>query len=96
MSVLRSHIRTTSPEFLGQKAHHEALAAELAARIEAVSKGGPQKAVEVHRSRGKLLPRQRIERLLDPDTPFLELSPLAAYDLYGAEVPSAGIEPTRS
>jgi acetyl-CoA carboxylase carboxyltransferase component len=91
MSLLRSHLKTSSPAFQQQKAHHEVLAAELAARIEAVSRGGPPKAVEVHRSRGKLLPRQRVERLLDPDTPFLELSALAAHGLYDGEVPSAGI-----
>ena len=91
MALIRSHIKASSPDFARNKAHHEALAAELRARIEEVSRGGPARAVEVHRSRGKHLPRERIERLLDPDTPFLELSPLAAYGLHGGEVPSAGI-----
>ena len=53
--------------------------------------GGGQRAVELHRSRGKLLARERIEGLVDANTPFLELSPLAASDMYDGEVASAGI-----
>ena len=91
MSVLRSHLKTTGEEFQKNRAHHEGLASELRRRLEAVRRGGSEQAVALHRSRGKLLPRERIERLLDPDTPFLELSALAAGGLYGGEVPSAGI-----
>ena len=91
MSLLRSHLKTSSEEFLRNRAHHERLAAELRARLESVAKGGSDQAVALHRSRGKLLPRQRIERLLDPDTPFLELSALAAGGLYNDEVPSGGV-----
>jgi acetyl-CoA carboxylase carboxyltransferase component len=91
MSVLKSHLKTHSPEFQFNRKHHERLAAELKERLERVRRGGPAHAEELHRSRGKLLPRERIERLLDPDTPFLELSALAADRLYHDEVPSAGI-----
>jgi acetyl-CoA carboxylase carboxyltransferase component len=91
MSVLKSHLKTQSPEFQASRKHHERLAADLRERLEAVRRGGPAQAVELHRKRGKLLPRERIERLLDPDTPFLELSALAAGGEYGDEVPSAGI-----
>ena len=58
MGVLRSHIRASSPDFAHRRTHHEGLAAELRSRIEAVSRGGPTKAIEVHRERGKLLPRE--------------------------------------
>ncbi|HET9252169.1 MAG TPA: carboxyl transferase domain-containing protein, partial [Candidatus Eisenbacteria bacterium] len=91
MSVLKSHVKTAAPEFQANRKHHERLAADLRERIEVVRRGGPPQAVELHRSRGKLLPRERIEQLLDPDTPFLELSALAAGGEYGNEVPSAGI-----
>jgi acetyl-CoA carboxylase carboxyltransferase component len=91
MSVLKTRLKTQSPEFQANRKHHEALAQEFARRLEAVRRGGSEQAVALHRSRAKLLPRERIERLLDPDTPFLELSSLAAGGLYDDEVPSAGI-----
>jgi acetyl-CoA carboxylase carboxyltransferase component len=91
MDVLRSHIQTESPEFGRNKAHHEALAKDLRRRLDSVHAGVSPQAVELQRKRGKLLVRERIERLLDPDTPFLELSALAAGGLYGDEIPSAGI-----
>jgi acetyl-CoA carboxylase carboxyltransferase component len=91
MALLKSHIKTASPEFQENRKHHQGLAADLKRRLEAVRQGGSAQAVELHRSRGKLLPRERIERLLDPDTPFLELSALAAGGLYNGDVPSAGI-----
>jgi 3-methylcrotonyl-CoA carboxylase beta subunit len=91
MDVLRSHIKTGSPEFGRNRAHHEALAKDLRRRLDSVRGGASAQAVELQRKRGKLLVRERIERLLDPDTPFLELSALAAGGLYGDEIPSAGI-----
>src|SRR5678815_3715336 len=69
----------------------EALAAELRERTALVSRGGGEKAVERHRSRGKLTARDRIDRLIDPGTAFLELNALAAWDLYDGAAPSAGI-----
>src|SRR5437868_2294322 len=68
-----------------------ALVAELRERTAQVARGGGEKAVERHRSRGKLTARERIDRLVDPDTAFLELNALAAWDLYDGEAPSAGI-----
>ncbi|PRX97182.1 carboxyl transferase domain-containing protein [Allonocardiopsis opalescens] len=68
-----------------------ALAAELRERLAAAALGGPERARRRHVERGKLLPRQRVDALLDPGSPFLELSPLAAYGLYDGEAPAAGI-----
>src|SRR5262245_26095518 len=69
----------------------EGLVAELRERTALVARGGGERAVERHRSRGKLTARERIDRLADPDTAFLELSALAAWDIYDGEAPSAGI-----
>jgi 3-methylcrotonyl-CoA carboxylase beta subunit len=93
MSRISSRIDVKSPEFAGNTAHHKALAAELAAHIETVRQGGGPKAVERHHARGKLLPRERIGRILDPGSPFIELSALAGGDVYEKEgaVPSAGV-----
>ena len=73
--------------------YHQQLASELAERLAKVAEGGGAKAVERHHSRGKLLPRERIARVLDAGSPFLELSALAAWDMYTEEggVPSAGV-----
>jgi acetyl-CoA carboxylase carboxyltransferase component len=68
-----------------------ALVVELRERTAQVAAGGGEKAVERHRSRGKLLARERIDRLVDPDGAFLELSALAAWDLYDGQAPGAGI-----
>ena len=68
------------------------LVADLQAKLSHIEKGGGDKAREKHLSRGKLLPRDRVARLLDPGSPFLELSPLAGFNLYGKEeVPAGGI-----
>ncbi|MCW2619661.1 MAG: Methylcrotonoyl-CoA carboxylase, partial [Modestobacter sp.] len=72
-------------------AHHTALAAELAAELARVAEGGGERARQRHIARGKLLPRERVDALLDPGSPFLELSPLAAHGLYDDEAPAAGI-----
>ena len=69
----------------------EELVAELRERSAQVARGGGEKALEKHRSRGKLTARERIDRLLDPDTAFLELSALAAWDVYDGQAPGAGI-----
>jgi len=68
-----------------------ALVADLHKKLDAVRQGGPERAREKHAKAGKLLARERIERLLDPGSPFLEIAPLAALDLYDNEAPSAGI-----
>ncbi|HVL81074.1 MAG TPA: carboxyl transferase domain-containing protein [Actinomycetota bacterium] len=69
----------------------EGAVSELKEHLAAAALGGPEKARERHVSRGKLLPRERVERLLDPGTPFLELSPLAAHGMYDGQAPGAGI-----
>src|SRR5947208_15416367 len=68
-----------------------ALVAELRERTAQVARGGGDKAVERHRERGKLTARERIDRLIDPDSAFLELNALAAWELYDGQAPSAGI-----
>jgi 3-methylcrotonyl-CoA carboxylase beta subunit len=70
---------------------HRALVAGLNAQLATARLGGPQRARARHVERGKLLPRERVDALVDPSSPFLELSPLAAHGLYGGEAPAAGI-----
>jgi 3-methylcrotonyl-CoA carboxylase beta subunit len=86
-----SAISTSSEAFASHRASFEALNAELASHRAAAAEGGSPAARERHAARGKLLPRQRVGKLLDPGSPFLELSPLAAHELYGGEVPGAAI-----
>ncbi|WP_040774231.1 carboxyl transferase domain-containing protein [Nocardia pneumoniae] len=81
----------TVTEEVGNRAAHAALVDDLRARLAAAALGGSEKARERHVARGKLLPRQRVDQLLDPGSPFLELSPLAATGMYGDESPGAGI-----
>ncbi|MFH0765358.1 MAG: carboxyl transferase domain-containing protein [Calditrichota bacterium] len=91
MKRLESNIQTSSAEF---KANREAMlrvVAELRERMELIKRGGPPEHVERHKKRGKLTARERIERLLDPGSPFLELNPLAAWGLYNDDAPCAGI-----
>ncbi|MDQ3988994.1 MAG: methylcrotonoyl-CoA carboxylase, partial [Actinomycetota bacterium] len=70
---------------------HTALVGELAGHLAAARLGGPDEARQRHVERGKLLPRDRVDSLLDPGSPFLELSPLAAHGLYDGQAPAAGI-----
>jgi 3-methylcrotonyl-CoA carboxylase beta subunit len=77
--------------FKAGAAHNEALVAELRERVDAAGRGGSERSRERHVARGKLLPRDRVDTLLDPGSPFLELSPLAANGMYGDEAPGAGI-----
>ena len=91
MELLESHLETSSDEFKANAEHQKALAAELKQKLAAVKQGGGADLVKRHTSRGKLFVRDRIERLLDPGSAFLELSPLAAHGLYDGEAPCAGI-----
>jgi acetyl-CoA carboxylase carboxyltransferase component len=84
-------VRPDSDLFRANVEVNDALTRELRARLEEARAGGPPAARERHRARGKLLVRERLERLLDPGTHFLELSPLAAHGLYGGEAPAAGL-----
>ncbi|MGH3054264.1 MAG: carboxyl transferase domain-containing protein, partial [Gaiellaceae bacterium] len=91
MELLESHLDTRSAEFKANAEHHRALAADLARRLGEVKRGGGDEQVARHRSRGKLFVRDRIEKLCDPGSAFLELSPLAANGLYDNEAPCAGL-----
>jgi 3-methylcrotonyl-CoA carboxylase beta subunit/propionyl-CoA carboxylase len=91
MDVLTSHIKTGSAEFAANQQRMTALVDDLRAKNAAAREGGGPKYLERHREQGKLPVRDRIEQLLDPDTPFLELSPLAAVGLYDDDAPAAGI-----
>src|SRR5258708_2225000 len=91
MAIIESRVDRASAEFRESKAYFERLVAELRERIAAVKEGGGADAVAKHRARNKLLARERIEQLCDPDTPFLEFNPLAAWGMYGGEAPAAGI-----
>src|SRR5688572_15528598 len=84
-------VSTDSEEFRARAKHNRALAEKLRADVAQAALGGTQKHRDRHVSRGKLLPRERVERLLDPGSPFLEIGQLAAFDLYDGEVPGAGI-----
>jgi acetyl-CoA carboxylase carboxyltransferase component len=90
VTVLSSHVES-SDAFAERRAQMEALVAELRERSAIVTRGGGEKALEKHRSRGKLTARERVDRLLDPNTAFLELSALAAWDVYEGQAPGAGI-----
>ena len=91
MDVLQSQVKTDSAEFRGNRHRMTTLVAELTERLARVREGGGPKYVERHRQQGKLPARERISLLIDPGTPFLELSPLAASGLYDDDAPSAGI-----
>jgi acetyl-CoA carboxylase carboxyltransferase component len=80
-----------SPDFQENREHNLALLAELRERLRVARAGGGEDAVKRHQERGKLLARDRVDLLVDPGSPFLELSPLAAWDMYDGDAPSAGI-----
>jgi 3-methylcrotonyl-CoA carboxylase beta subunit len=88
---LETRVRADDPEFQANAAHMRSLVDELRRRRAAAALGGPADARERHTERGKLLVRDRVDALLDPDTPWLELSPLAATGCYDDEAPAAGI-----
>jgi 3-methylcrotonyl-CoA carboxylase beta subunit len=91
MATLESSLIYTSKEFQENVHHMESLVADFKEKLKDVQKGGGEKAREKHQSRGKFLPRERIEKLLDPGSPFLEIGAMAAYNVYENKVPSAGI-----
>src|SRR5262249_31372321 len=88
---LQTRVRTRDPEFRASAEHMARLVGELRAIRRQTAEGGPDEARARHTARGKLLARDRVERLLDPGTPFLELSPLAAHGCYDDEAPGAGM-----
>ena len=91
MPIFKSVIDRNAKEFAANRAHMEKLVADLREKQVKAALGGDEKARKKHTDRGKLLPRERIQALLDRGSPFLELSPLAAFGLYDNEAPAAGL-----
>src|SRR5574339_128941 len=91
MDALETHIDPASPAFKANVERMTALVGDLHDRQARARQGGGPKYLERHREQGKLTVRERLEQLVDPGTPFLELSPLAAFGLYDDEAPAAGI-----
>ena len=91
MFRIESKIDTSSPEFLKNKEEYLKILNIYRQTLEKVKEGGSEQSVKRHKERGKLLARERIDLLVDRNTPFMELSALAAYDLYNNEFPSAGV-----
>jgi acetyl-CoA carboxylase carboxyltransferase component len=91
MNVLDTQIDVRDPAFAANAAHHRALADDLRERLARFREGGGERYRKRHAEQGKLFVRERIDKLLDPGSPFLELSPLAAWEMYDGDSPSAGI-----
>lgn len=91
MYRIESNINTASATYIENRSVYNQVISDYRKTLEEVVNGAPEKAVKIHRERGKLLARERIDLLVDPNTPFLELSPLAAFNMYNNEFPSAGI-----
>jgi acetyl-CoA carboxylase carboxyltransferase component len=91
MALLTTRVERDEEAFARRRERMEALVAELRERAAQVARGGGEKAVERHRSRGKLTARERVDRLVDPGSVFLELNALAAWDMYDGQAPAAGI-----
>src|SRR5437588_2701967 len=91
MAVLTTQVERESEQFARRREQMEALVAELRERAAEVTRGGGEQATERHRSRGKLTARERVDRLVDPGSAFLELNALAAWDMYERSAPAAGI-----
>ncbi len=91
MFRIESKVDTKSPEYKANSEQMQRVVTEYKDRLSKVKLGGPEKYRELHKSRKKLLVRDRLEKLFDPNTPFLELSPLAAFDMYDNEAPAASM-----
>jgi 3-methylcrotonyl-CoA carboxylase beta subunit len=91
MSKLQSSLDPHTESFKANAAHNRHLVDELRSRVAGAALGGPEASRTRHTSRGKLLPRERVERLLDPGSPFLEVGQLTAFGLYDGEAPGAGL-----
>src|SRR4051812_15796578 len=91
MAIIKSQVDRGSDQYRANAEHNIALVEELRARFALVRQGGGAAAIKRHKGRGKMLARERVEALLDPGTAFMELSPLAAWDMYNGDAPAAGI-----
>ena len=90
MTVLDSSLSVRSDAFRSNHERMQRLVEETSGIAAEIMQGGPEHARTRHLDRGKLLPRERVSRLLDPGSPFLEVGLFAAHDMYGGEVPAAG------
>ena len=91
MPVLKTSLDLRSETFRANASAMQAQADDLAAKVAKIRQGGGEEARRRHLARGKLLPRERVRTLLDPGAPFLEFSQLAAYGMYGEDIPAGGI-----
>jgi 3-methylcrotonyl-CoA carboxylase beta subunit len=91
MFKIESKIKASAPEFKENFAFNKRKIEEFRERLAAAKEGGPAKAIEKHKARGKLTARERLDKLFDKNTPFLEFSTLAANGMYKDEAPCAGI-----
>ncbi|MCC9193981.1 methylcrotonoyl-CoA carboxylase [Arthrobacter sp. zg-Y916] len=91
METLTTGLDTASAAYAANESAQRLLAEELHKRLAQAAQGGPERSRERHTARGKLLPRERVEKLLDDGSPFLEIAPLAATGMYGDECPAAGV-----
>ncbi len=91
MTVLKSSLNARNEEFRKNAAAMRALVRDLREKVDLVRQGGGERARQKHLARGKMLPRERVRSLLDPGSPFLELSQLAAWDMHDGAVPSGGV-----
>lgn len=89
--ILRSQLNRSAPDFAANSESMLKLVKDLQTLLTRIAQGGGEQAQQRHLSRGKLLPRQRIDALLDQGSPFLEIAPLAAHQVYGEDVPAAGL-----
>ena len=87
MTVIQSKLSPNGAEFQANAAAMQTIVDDLKAKLAVIAQGGSASARAKHVARGKLLPRERVERLLDAGTPFLEVSPMAAYGMYDADIP---------
>jgi len=91
MDIIESNIDTSNKEFKDNHKHYESLVDNLKKNISIAQKGGGEEKIKIHKSRNKMLVRERIDSLLDPDTPFMEFNTLAGYGMYNDKAPCAGI-----
>ena len=91
MPVFKSQLDPRSADFKANAERMKALVADLREKVAKITMGGDEASRQKHVARGKLLPRERVRTLLDPGTPFLEIGQLAAFCMYGGEIPSASI-----
>ena len=91
MDVIETNIDTSGKEFKENFERYKNLVNDLKEKISLISKGGGEKNIDLHKSRNKMLARERIEALIDPDSPFMELSTFAAFNMYDNAAPGAGM-----